>query len=115
MATKFVAALIAGDIETAVAKLSSDVVLVSDGGGRVSAAVRPIEGPVKVLGFLQGLAAKFPDFALEIRELNHTPALVVRPRGQPPTIFLVDLAADGRSGRIWAVRNPDKTARSLAR
>jgi RNA polymerase sigma-70 factor (ECF subfamily) len=58
--------------------LAEDVVNLSDGGGEVSAARRPIRGRDKVLRLILGLAKKSlvePRFA--VRMLNGLPAILV--------------------------------------
>ncbi|MCB1252685.1 MAG: sigma-70 family RNA polymerase sigma factor, partial [Austwickia sp.] len=57
----FVDALRAGDVSGASQLLAPDVELLTDGGGRVSAALHPIHGPARVLAFLAGLRAKVTD------------------------------------------------------
>ena len=55
---RFLAAVSTGDLQGLLDVLSPDVVLITDGGGRKQAALRPIRGVEKVLRFL---AAVMPD------------------------------------------------------
>ena len=109
---RFVAAAAGGDVEALVALLAPDVVLVSDGGGRASAALRPITGVDKVTQFLLATAAtglQLPGLEIEVTDVNGVPGLVVRTEGQP--FLVMSLAvADGRVEQVFVVRNPDKLA-----
>ena len=93
--------------------LAPDVVLISDGGGKVSAALRPITGADKVARFAIGIAGQglaLPDLRIEIAELNGGPAVLVWAEGAPVmTMSLV--ISDGRVSQVLVVRNPDKLAR----
>lgn len=51
----FAAAAAGGELRALIAILDPDIVLVSDGGGRVSAARRPVRGEDRVARFLLGL------------------------------------------------------------
>ncbi|WP_018500168.1 sigma-70 family RNA polymerase sigma factor [Parafrankia discariae] len=58
VADAFLAAAAGGDLAALLRVLDPDVVLRSDGGGVVRAALRPIEGSAKVARFLRGLVEK---------------------------------------------------------
>ncbi|MEX5717250.1 RNA polymerase sigma-70 factor [Geodermatophilus maliterrae] len=109
---RFLAAAAGGDVAELVALLAPDVVLVTDGGGRAKAALRPITGRDKVLRFLRATAAEgmaMPDLAIEVTDLNGTPGVVVRTGGEPyMTMSLV--VAGGRVEQVLVVRNPEKLA-----
>jgi RNA polymerase sigma-70 factor (ECF subfamily) len=112
----FGAAVLGGDVEALEKVLADDVLLYSDGGGRVTAALRPIEGRDKVARFLIGVTQKFPlgqtsEFLSQL--VNGAPGLLIREEGQP----MQTLAFDVRHGRIvamYVVRNPEKLARLAA-
>jgi len=55
LATLFIEGAKDGDFEPFIEKLTDDVVLVTDGGGKVLAALRPIYSKKKVSAFLQGI------------------------------------------------------------
>jgi RNA polymerase sigma factor (sigma-70 family) len=95
------------DIEAMLSVLDPDVVAVADGGGRVAAALAPIEGPEIITNFLVALADRVPDLRIEEQTVNGQLGLVAHQDHEPLTVFAFDVAG-GRITRIWAVRNPDK-------
>jgi RNA polymerase sigma-70 factor (ECF subfamily) len=107
----------AGDIGAIVGLLDPDATVISDGGGLVSAALRPIEGAEKIARYLVDLAGRAPGNLMFLeRMVNGQPGLVAQQDGVTVTVFAVDLVGD-RIRHIWAVRNPDKlrpwTARDI--
>jgi RNA polymerase sigma-70 factor, ECF subfamily len=110
-AGRFLEACLSGDVDALLATLAPDVVLTSDGGGKVSAARRPVEGDERVARFFVGLARQAPDdVVLEPRRFNGTPGLLVgRADGSIEVVLVLDVA-DGLVRSIEAVRNPDKLA-----
>ena len=55
---RFLAAAAGGDVEALLAVLAPDVVLVTDGGGKAKAALRPIAGADKVARFVAAVSAE---------------------------------------------------------
>ena len=105
---RFLAAVRHGDLQSLLDVLAPDVVIVSDGGGLVAAARRPIEGAERVAGFLmRGL--RDVDFEANAVWLNGSPAIRLDIGGQVDTAVSVAVE-NGRISRIYAVRNPHKLA-----
>jgi RNA polymerase sigma-70 factor (TIGR02957 family) len=104
----FLAAVRHGDLQSLLDVLAPDVVVVSDGGGFVAAARRPIQGAERVAGLLiRGLRSV--DFEAKAVWLNGSPAIRLDIGGQVDTA--VSLAVEnGRITRIYAIRNPHKLA-----
>lgn len=110
---RFVTACATGDLSGLLSMLSEDVVVWTDGGGKVRAAVRPVVGPYRSSRFLVHVAKKVH---------GHPRAVVLN--GQSATVFvdragtvLSALALDILDGLIVGVRvvsNPDKLARLSA-
>lgn len=104
----FIAAAREGDLAGLEKVLAADVTWWGDGGGKVTAARRPIVGREKVLRFLVGGMRKFA-YAMDLSyaEVNGAPAVVARLDGA-----VVGAAAfEFRDGRVSVVRvvvNPDK-------
>lgn len=109
---RFLEALQRDDIGALQDLLLADVVLTSDGGGKVPAAAVPVVGSDNVSRFFISVARKG---AAELRrtELTHINGLpgVVLFDSKGVTIALAFEAAGDRIGAIYAVRNPDKLAR----
>lgn len=108
---RFLEAAMTGRIQALLDVLAPDVVLRSDGGGKVTAALRPVYGPVKVARLLLGLAGKYGAGAVpEFVELNGLPAVAFREAGTVTTVFQLSLA-QGRVDGVYAMRNPAKLVR----
>jgi len=103
----FAAATQTGDLQSLVAVLDPDVVLRADGGGRVSAARRPVRGADRVARFLLGLPHLEPDAVVEPIRTPDGLGLIATLHGEPNALFTVDVR-DGRVADIYVMRNPDK-------
>ncbi len=100
----------ARDIGALIGLLDPAATVTADGGGRVSAALRPIEGSEQIARYvadLADLAAWAPSMTLLERTVNGQPGLVAQQDGITVTVFAFEVAGD-RITHIWAVRNPDK-------
>jgi RNA polymerase sigma-70 factor (ECF subfamily) len=105
---RFLAAVRNGDLQGLLDVLAPDVVAVSDGGGLVAAARRPIEGAERVATFLSN-ASRFADLDFSAVWLNGSPAIRIDIDGELDTA--VSLVVDnGRITHIYAIRNPHKLA-----
>lgn len=116
--SSFLTAARDGDLAGLEKLLAEDVTWWSDGGGRVSAARRPVEGRDKVLRFLAGGMRGFAaDWDFSVAEVNGAPALVARVGDV--LVGVVSFAfRDGLVGDLHTVVNPDKLVfvrRQLAR
>jgi RNA polymerase sigma-70 factor, ECF subfamily len=111
LATAFMAAALAGDIDAIRAALAADAILYSDGGGVVTAARKPIYGADKIARFLVGVQRK-PEF---VPDIEYT---LVRVNGDfgvrmvsPTAGFLGIVAVQVQDSEIVAVRifsNPER-------
>ena len=106
----FKAAWEAKDISALIGLLDPDATAVADGGGLVSAALRPIEGGDQVAHYLAGLLGRLPRLAIGERTVNGQPGLVAEQDGAVVTVFAFDIAVD-KVTRIWIIRNPNKLTR----
>jgi hypothetical protein len=97
----------AKDIGALIGLLDPAVTAIADGGGIVSAELRPIEGGEQVARVFVDVAGRVPDLTLLERTVNGQPGLVVQHEGVTVTVLAFDVAGD-RIKRIWAVRNPEK-------
>ncbi|MGK5550840.1 RNA polymerase sigma factor SigJ [Actinomadura kijaniata] len=103
---RFLEAAAGGDLAALTDLLSADVVAWSDGGGRVSAARRPVLGRDRVIAYAAGLLSRYPVDDLWVADLNGEPTVVVISGGEAQTLS-VDVR-DGRFHALFIVRNPDK-------
>ncbi len=97
----------ARDIDALIGLLDPGATAIADGGGLVSALLRPIEGGVEVARAFVDLAGKAPDLTIEVRTVNGQPGLVAQQAGVTVAVVAFDIAGD-RIKNIWAVRNPEK-------
>ncbi|WP_417513033.1 RNA polymerase sigma factor SigJ [Minwuia sp.] len=108
LAAAFQKASADGDLTPLEALLHEDVLLRSDGGGKVMAALNPITGRQNVIRFLLGLERKSQG-ALDYRLafVSGGPGFVIT--AGTDTFAVVSLATrDGRLSNIDLVRNPEK-------
>ncbi|WP_221583464.1 RNA polymerase sigma-70 factor [Microbacterium sp. G2-8] len=104
---RFRVAASTGDVQALVDVLAPDVVFLADGGGRVTAARRPVVGIDRALRFLQGLLAQYPDIRLEPAVIGGGPGL--RVMDGDALDGALSFAFDGpRIQAAYYVRNPDK-------
>jgi RNA polymerase sigma factor (sigma-70 family) len=96
----------AGDIGALIGILDPDATVTADGGGLVTAALRPVEGAEQVARFYAGIVGRTVDVTVLERMVNGQPGLVAQLDGVV-TVFAFGIAGD-RIKHIWAVRNPEK-------
>lgn len=104
---RFLHAAQTGDLQQLMDVLAPDVVLLTDGGGKVQAALRPIHGASKVARFLLAVAPGPERLSFEWSTVNGAPAVLVSVDGRLDGVATVDVEGD-RIGCIYLVRNPEK-------
>lgn len=109
IADKLFAAIAGGDTATAMALMSEDVVLLSDGGPKRHAARRPVVGPWRVTRFLTNVSTRLaPGVVVKPATINAAAGFCLHdPDGQQDAALAIDVT-DGLVTAIWAVTNPDK-------
>jgi len=107
VAAAFAAATDAGDFEALVAILDPEVTLTSDGGGKVSAARRPVLGAVSVARFILGVLTQRPDAQVDPVATGDGLGFIVSENGIVDTVMVLGVRAEHVSD-VWLVRNPDK-------
>ncbi|MFH8992982.1 RNA polymerase sigma-70 factor [Streptomyces sp. NPDC017940] len=95
-----------GDLTGFLNMIAPDVVLLTDGGGVVRAAVEPVVGVADVTEVLARLSGSL----LQPTLVNGHPALILRRDGRIDTIVALRLDAGLITG-LYAVRNPEKLSR----
>ena len=109
---RFLEAAVGGDVDALLAAMSPGVVLISDGGGRVKAARRPIVGADKVARFLAAvgpLGAHLPGLRVGLAEVNGAPAVVAW-TDEGPFMALQLVLVDGLVEQVLYMGNPEKLA-----
>ena len=112
---RFLAAAAGGDIEALMTVLAPDVTLLTDGGGKARAALRPITGNRKVARFLAAIAVRpyrgidSSAMTLESAEINGSPGTLIM-AGDRAIAALTLTVSDGRITAIQLLANPDKLA-----
>ncbi|GAA1079969.1 RNA polymerase sigma-70 factor [Nocardiopsis composta] len=105
---RFLAASLQGDVAGLKALLAEDAQLVTDGGGKRRAALRPIFGAAKCARFLASLGPGYTDHRLEEVVVGGEPAgLLLGPDGSVEAMVTAEVA-DGLITRMLVLRNPDK-------
>jgi RNA polymerase sigma-70 factor (ECF subfamily) len=107
---QFLAACATGDYDGLLRLLADDVVMLSDGGGKVAAALRPVSGSDHVARFFLGIFRKAADNTrIERASVNGQPGIVAYFKDQLVSVLSFDIA-DGRIRGCYVVRNPAKLA-----
>jgi RNA polymerase sigma-70 factor (ECF subfamily) len=109
----FLAAIQSGDLNALTQLLASDVRVMTDGGGKVRAALNVVEGAERVAQFLVDVTRKRPgawwrdDFTMRFSTINGLPGVIVdAPEGPVQTAaFEID---GGVIRALYVVRNSDK-------
>ncbi|XEC93363.1 sigma-70 family RNA polymerase sigma factor [Paenibacillus tarimensis] len=102
-----------GNFKPLLAFLTEEVTLVSDGGGKVRAALRPILGAERVRAFLEGLAAKgIFKKGFKAVSINGDPGLLQERDGRTALALCMEREPDGsRIRSLFLILNPDKLVR----
>ena len=96
------------DIKKLEQLLTNDVMVVSDGGGKVSAALNPLVGIESASLFLAGIYNKwYFDREPVYGWVNHHPALFYYDNEQLITCMIFEVQ-DDKIHRVYIMRNPDK-------
>ena len=107
----------AKDIDALIGLLDPDATAIADGGGLVSAVLRPIEGGEQIARFAVDIAGRAPDLTILERTVNGQPGLVAQQDGVTVTVMAFDVAATGSStsGRYATPRSSGLGRRADAR
>jgi RNA polymerase sigma-70 factor (ECF subfamily) len=109
----FAAATQFGDLNALTQLLASDVRIVTDGGGKVRAALNVINGADRVARFLVDVTRKRPgawwreDFTLRLGTINGLAGLIVDAPDGPVQTTAFEIEGDVIRA-LYVVRNPDK-------
>lgn len=108
---RFLLALQQGHVDTVMSLLAEDIILISDGGGKVPAASHPIESCERVVQFLFGLIRQAPHFEggvhIEIEDINGQNGCVLRSSKGIVAVALTQVE-NNLIHKLYFIRNPDK-------
>jgi hypothetical protein len=100
----------AKDIEGLIGLLDPDAQATADGGGLVSAVLRPVAGGERIARYTVDITGRIPALTLVETVVNGRPGLLARRGGAVVMVMAFDVAGESIR-RIWAVRNPEKLRR----
>ncbi|MFI2203653.1 RNA polymerase sigma-70 factor [Streptomyces sp. NPDC020192] len=106
---RFLAALRTGQLRELLEIMAPDVVMITDGGGVVTAAPAPLHGAGLIAEVLAGAHRKVTTLETTAVWLNGTPAGRIDFDGEPTAVSLT--VENGRITRIHVIRNPHKLTR----
>ena len=111
LATAFLQAARSGNLEGLKRLLLPAAVLINDGGGIVKAALRPIFGSDRIARMFESLTRRKtpPDEIREVR-FNGLEGFMYLTGGQATDVILFE-PWEGKIGRMYGVRNPEKLKR----
>ncbi|WP_238348559.1 RNA polymerase sigma factor SigJ [Ornithinimicrobium pratense] len=105
----FLAAVVTGDLQALMNVLAPQAVLLSDGGGKVVAALRPITGAEAVAAFLLKIArTPVPQMRVDIDTLNGGLGVLIRTGDRLELTVAVAVNDQRKITGVYLVRNPDK-------
>jgi RNA polymerase sigma-70 factor (ECF subfamily) len=107
VAARFLVAARTGDLQGLMDVLAPDVVLLNDGGGKVRAALKPVNSADRVARLLVGLRAGLGEVSYTPAAINGRPGAFIYLDGVLDTVVTVEIEGDRVSG-VYLVRNPDK-------
>jgi RNA polymerase sigma-70 factor, ECF subfamily len=110
LAEAFYAASRSGDMKALGAMLAADVSVHADGGGKRSAATKPVLGFGAVMKLFEYLSRRFAESETKLVQvgfINGLPGFVTREADGEVSTTALEIA-DGRIEAIYIVRNPDK-------
>jgi RNA polymerase sigma-70 factor (ECF subfamily) len=104
----FIQAVTTENKERLLTLLETDIILYSDGGGKVPAALHPIAGAERVIPYLLGLIKKVPaGFRYQLANINGRPGVILWV-GQQVDSILSFKTNGSKMAAFYLIRNPDK-------
>ncbi|MFI6677211.1 nuclear transport factor 2 family protein [Kribbella sp. NPDC050470] len=104
---RFAAACQSGDLAALEAVLAADAVVVSDGGGKVRASIRPVHGARAAARFVAALLSGLLDADLAVQPVNGQAGVVLRRAEQAVAVISLSVAG-AEATAVWVVLNPEK-------
>lgn len=108
---QFLAASTQGNLQDLLTLLAKDVTFWSDGGGQVAAALKPLQGAMKVARFLLAIQQKWlPTASAHLIEINGQSSILIRSGSEIHNMMTFEIVK-GYIQTIYSVRNPEKLKR----
>ncbi|MBH5318364.1 RNA polymerase sigma-70 factor [Paenibacillus sp. GSMTC-2017] len=106
---QFLQAASTGNMEMLLSTLTDDITAYTDGGGKVSAAIRPIQTPSRVAAFILGLASKMDEQTkIILVRINGAIGVILSSPSEPFASVMSFQFKDDRIENIYIMWNPDK-------
>ncbi|HEX4984565.1 MAG TPA: RNA polymerase sigma-70 factor [Burkholderiales bacterium] len=106
---KFLAAASSGDRDAVMALLRDDVEYVSDGGGKVYAALKVLRGAERIGRLYYSIARSFPGLSWRVIRVNGELGVATLMGGALHSVIAFQFDGE-RIAAIYSMRNPDKLA-----
>ncbi|MGN7722795.1 sigma-70 family RNA polymerase sigma factor [Chitinophaga sp. 22620] len=105
---KYQEAILRNDLKKLEQLLNEDITVISDGGGKVAAAINPVTGRKPAIAFLSGLYRKaYVHFDAQVTEINNQPAILYHYKGELIGCQVFTFL-NGSISNVFIIRNPDK-------
>ena len=106
---QFIIAWNQGDLDKLLDLMAEDITFYADGGGKVTAAQKPLQGQRKIACFLLAIKRSklIPNFASRAIVVNNNVGILNTIDRQPQSIFSFNFS-ESKIKTIFAVVNPDK-------
>ena len=99
-----------GNIEKMLELLRADAVFISDGGGKVTTAIKPIFTSKRIVLLFSGILKNLPEnYKVEFKVINGSPGVVFSANDNVTNVISVEFH-ESQIARIYMVANPDKLA-----
>src|SRR5215469_13691023 len=101
--------VLSGDVQSLMQILAKDAVLISDGGGKARAVLRPIVGAEPISRLIIGAAAKFgsPTQVLRHLPVNGLPGTIAWENDRVIRVIVFGIQ-EGKIQSVFIITNPDK-------
>ncbi len=111
LSKRLMQAMQGGEIPALFQLLAPDVLLRSDGGGKVSGATRPLQGAQTVASFIMGLMRHIrPGDTFEVHSFNGREGALMRDAQGAIFVVILFEVQNGVAQNLYFIRNPDKLA-----
>jgi RNA polymerase sigma-70 factor (ECF subfamily) len=111
IAAQFLEASSQGSLQDLLTLLAKDVTFWSDGGGQVAAALKPLQGAMKVARFLLAIRSKWLSTSVaHVIQVNGQPGILYRVNDDIHSVMTFEIV-DSYIQSIYSVRNPEKLKR----